>query len=113
MSTPDRTTYPAVVVHLPPGDESLVRRLLHALPAWIFISVVHALLLALFLLVNYDSPSAGINAEPAIINNLADEPADESLTVLDLGSDATRETNFPVDRIEPVSIPGQVTLDEL
>src|SRR5438067_1694708 len=113
MSTTDRTSYPAVVLHRPQGDESLVRRLLHALPAWIVSSVAHAVLLALFLLVTYSSSSAGINAEPAVFNNLVDEPADESLTSLDLGTDPTKETNFPVDRIEPVSIPGQVTLEEL
>src|SRR5262249_15422071 len=100
----------AVIRHTPfAEDEGLdLRRIL---PAWIISGVIHVVLLSAFLLVTYSvaaAPSDKIEHVEAI--GLADDDAwkNKILTNEEVGNDPELPTNYDLNRIADVSVPGLV-----
>jgi hypothetical protein len=87
---------------------------LRMLPAWIISGVLHVIFLALFLLVTVASSSADEGPPDEVMDSQVEEaPAKQDLTNTDLGIDAEVATNYNVDRIEEVSVPGPVLPNEV
>lgn len=84
---------------------------------WAFLAsivslVAHVVLLVLVMLINVDVVEASVGevADTLVEEELPEKQLD--LTNLDLGIESTLETNYNVDRIEEVSVPGMVNHDE-
>src|SRR5262249_40362406 len=83
--------------------------LLHVLPAWIVSGVIHAVLLVLFSFVLVSGGTASIQTEQSVIETKIDDPTtDANLTNEDIGLNPDLPTNYNVDRIADVSVPGPV-----
>jgi len=74
--------------------------------------VAHVVIGLLFLMVRFDTPvvQAGEVGETVVEEQVPEKILD--LTNLDLGIDSSRETNYNVDRIEDLSVPGPVNPQE-
>lgn len=112
--TPDRPAA-AVVIRQPlPAPANRSRRLRLSAPAWLASGVIHLLLLLLFLQVDFatglDQP---INLESVIIDTKVEDPdKPANLENDEVGLDPAVPTNFNVDRIETVSVPGLINANE-
>jgi len=82
---------------------------LRALPVWVTSAVVHIVMLILFSLITFGSASAESDRTKVVQTTEVEEAQKEAdLTNTDIGLDDTQQTNFNVDRIEEVSVPGPV-----
>jgi hypothetical protein len=86
----------------------------HLLPAWIISGVVHVVLLCLFLLVTVGDSPGGVDTHLAVIESkIDDEVRERNLTNDEIGNDPELPTNYNVERIEDVSVPGTVKVEEI
>jgi hypothetical protein len=94
-------------------DEGIdLRRLL---PAWIISGVIHVVVLALLMIPQLGSGRAEAGSETAVIeSSVSDEQSmlDKNLTNDEIGNDPDLPTNYNVDRIEEVSVPGPINPNE-
>jgi hypothetical protein len=85
-------------------------------PAWVVSGGLHAALIAAILLSPGLNPPAESEAAPPeqVLETRIDEPQAEkqNFDTTDIGLDWSKETNYNVERIENVSVPGQVRPDE-
>ncbi len=81
-----------------------------AIPVWVFSAVVNIGMLVVFAFIPSSIASADDAAKTKVIQTTeVEEPQKEpDLTNTDIGLDDTQQTNFNVDRIEEVSVPGPV-----
>jgi len=88
--------------------------LLRMLPAWIISAVLHVVIIGMFLFVTVGIGTAG-DAPPDEVNEtqVEEPPAKEDLTNTDLGIDSDVPTNYDVERIAEVSVPGPVLPNEV
>lgn len=105
---------PALIRHTPTlGDDNDTTDIRRLIPAWIISGVVHVVLLSLFLLVTVSQAPGTVNTELTTIESKVEEPvSDKNLTNDDIGNDPDLPTNYNVDRIEEVSVPGPVNPNE-
>src|SRR5207244_1159380 len=85
------------------------------IPAWAISGGIHTLLMAAFLLYQWFAPGAhAVPPENQLIETKLDDAKAEQQNFenTDVGLDPTKETNYNVDRIENVSVPGIVRPDE-
>jgi hypothetical protein len=82
---------------------------LYALPVWVTSAVVHGVMLVLFSLITFGTATAEAGKTQVVQTTEVEEAQKEpDLTNTDIGLDDTQQTNFNVDRIEEVSVPGPV-----
>lgn len=84
-------------------------------PAWVISGGIHLLLMAAFLAGNYffGGRVAATPPENQIVETkLDDDQQKQNFENTDVGLDPTKETNYNVDRIENISVPGIVRPDE-
>ncbi len=114
MSTPVESPAPALIRgSLHTGEASGGFDLTRLLPAWIVSGVIHVILLCLFLLITLSSTASPVATEVAVVENkIEDDYKDKNLTNEDLGNDPDLPTNYNVDRIADVSVPGPVNPTE-
>ena len=95
------------------GDDDGVdlRRLI---PAWIISGVIHVVLLSLLLLFTVGETIGGVGSETAVIESQVDDKdsRDVNLENDEIGNDPDLPTNYNVDRIEEVSVPGPINPNE-
>jgi hypothetical protein len=104
---PDLITAPPRAPEAPPLELGKL------MPAWIISGVVHVVLLSLFLLVTVSDSSGGINTQLGVIEcRVEDEVRDRNLVNDEIGNDPDLPTNYNVERIEEVSVPGPVKVEE-
>ena len=114
MAKPVQPARPAVIRVSPlEGRYSPLMELVRAMPAWIISAGIHGVLLVLFFLVlkpsdlNADDKKNDQQAET--FNSKVEAPQKETiLTNVEEGLDAEVPTNYNVERIEDVSVPGPV-----
>jgi hypothetical protein len=95
------------------SDEDNTADLRRLVPAWIISGVVHVVLLSLFLLVTVSQGQGSINTELSVIESKVDDDVKEKNLVNDeIGNDPDLPTNYNIDRIEEVSVPGPVMPNE-
>src|SRR5271154_1209409 len=95
------------------SDEDNTADLRRLVPAWIISGVVHVVLLSLFLLVTVSQGQGSINTELSVIESkVEDDVKDKNLENDEIGNDPDLPTNYNVDRIEEVSVPGPVNPNE-
>ena len=85
------------------------------LPAWIISGVIHVVLLSLFLLVYVGSGSATTSGmENTIIETKVDDNdvKEANLTNDDIGNDPDLPTNYNIERLDDVSVPGPLMPNE-
>jgi len=114
-SKPESEGAPVVIRSIAaPGAASPTRVMPVLLLAWIVSGIVHAVLLFLFLFVTVNTTSANLTTETKVIDTQIDDekPKDANLTNDDLGLDPDQALNFNNVRIEPISVPGPVKMDE-
>ena len=105
---------PALIRHTPTlGDDNSTTDIRRLIPAWIISGVVHVILLSLFLLVTVTGANSAVNTELTHIESkVEDTPIDKNLTNDEIGNDPDLPTNYNVDRIAEVSVPGPVSPNE-
>src|SRR5262249_35736877 len=84
-------------------------------PAWAISGGIHTLLMAVFLIYQWLVPTvpAGPPEKQIVETKLDDGKAEQqNFENTDVGLDPTKETNYNVDRIENISVPGIVRPDE-
>ncbi len=95
------------------SDEDNTADMRRLIPAWIISGVVHVVLLSLFLLVTVASSTATPNTELSVIESkVEDNVSEKNLVNEDIGNDPDLPTNYNIDRIEEVSVPGPVVPDQ-
>ncbi len=95
------------------NDEGGGMDLRRLLPAWIISGVIHVVLGMLFLLVTLTSNASPVATEVAVVENKIEEDyKDKNLTNEEIGNDPDLPTNYNVDRIADVSVPGPVNPNE-
>jgi hypothetical protein len=104
----------ALVRHTPlQGDDDGIdlRRLI---PAWLISGVIHVLLLSLLLLFSIGDTFGSMGTENAVVESGIDDKdaKDVNLENDDVGNDPDLPTNYNVDRIEEVSVPGPINPNE-
>ncbi|MBY0525538.1 MAG: terpene cyclase/mutase family protein [Gemmataceae bacterium] len=104
---------PQLIKNIPtPGDEDTTTDMRRLIPAWIISGVIHVVLLSLFLLVTVSQGQGSMQTELSVIESKVEEDVrDKNLTNDEIGNDPDLPTNYNVDRIEEVSVPGPVTND--
>src|SRR5215467_12724583 len=89
---------------------------LKVIPVWILSAVVHGAILGLgFVLLSLLSNLKAAEPEeqePVTTTQVEEERKDQDLTNTDLGMDDSVPLNYNVDRIEDVSVPGQVDVTQ-
>lgn len=96
---------------IPGHEEVSVGTVVRTFPAWVVSVVFHAVLLALFLFVTASGTGAVETENEIFETKIEDAPEDANLTNDDLGIDPDLPTNYDMDRIEDVSVPGPVDVD--
>jgi len=95
------------------GDDDGIdlRRLI---PAWIISGVIHVVLLSLLLLFTVGETMGGVGSETAVIESEVEDDTsrDANLENDEIGNDPDLPTNYNVDRIEEVSVPGPINPNE-
>jgi hypothetical protein len=87
---------------------------LRMLPAWIISGALHVVIIVMFFFVTVGLGSAGDVPQDEVNETSVEEPpAKEDLTNTDLGIDSEVPTNYDVQRIEEVSVPGPVLPNEV
>src|SRR5262249_7650131 len=83
---------------------------LRAVPVWVTSAVVHGVMLVLFTFITFGTVSAEDAAKAKVVQTTEVEEAQKEpdLTNTDIGLADPQQTNFNVDRIEGVSVPGPV-----
>jgi hypothetical protein len=85
----------------------------HVLPAGVLSVVLHFALAALFLFITVSGSAAPLTPETAVIETkVEDNPQEKNLENEDIGNDPDLPTNYNIDRIEDVSVPGPVNPNE-
>jgi hypothetical protein len=103
-----RSKTPPVIRTAPVGTASGSADLMRVLPAWIISGVVHAVFLLLFMLVTLPSIKADATVEvkaPESLSQIEDVPPAD-LTNPEMGLDPAIPTNYDVERLADVSVPG-------
>lgn len=93
-------------------DERFMRR---QMPAWIISGGIHLALMAVFLIVaSFQTEATTAPPENTVIETKVEEaPAEkQNFENTDVGLDPAKETNYNLDRIENISVPGQFKPDE-
>jgi hypothetical protein len=94
------------------GDP-IVKDMSKQVPAWITSFVVHVVLLALFLLVRGPAKGDDASKENALLDTRVEEQEKEyNLINPDIGNNPDLPTNYNMDRIEEISVPGPVNMNE-
>src|SRR6516225_10082023 len=114
MADNGRQAGAALIRHTPlQGDDEGVdlRRLI---PAWIISGVIHVVLLSLLLLFTIGDTFGSVGTENAVVESSVDDKdaKDANLENDDIGNDPDLPTNYNVDRIEEVSVPGPINPNE-
>jgi hypothetical protein len=83
---------------------------LRVLPIWALSFVVHIVMLVAFTFITFGSATAEEAGKTKVVQTteVEEQQKDADLTNTDIGVDDTQQTNFNVDRIEEVSVPGPV-----
>ena len=81
---------------------------LRVLPIWCLSFVVHIVMLVAFTFITFGSATAEEAGKTKVVQTteVEEQQKDADLTNTDIGVDDTQQTNFNVDRIEEVSVPG-------
>jgi hypothetical protein len=104
----------ALIRHTPlQGDDEGIdlRRLI---PAWIISGVIHVVLLSILLLFTIGDTFGSIGSENAVVESQVDEKdtKDANLENDEIGNDPDLPTNYNIDRIEEMSVPGPLNPNE-
>jgi hypothetical protein len=105
---------PALIRHSPFTEEEGLD-LRRIIPAWIISGVIHVVLLSAFLLITYTVSAAAPDKVETIVENKIDDDEsyrDKNLTNDEIGNDPDLPTNYNLDRIADVSVPGPVNPNE-
>jgi hypothetical protein len=111
----DGTAAAAPLIRMTPlqGDDEGIdlRRLI---PAWIISGVIHVVLLSLLLLFSIGDTFGSVGSENSVVESQVDEKEakDANLENEEIGNDPDLPTNYNVDRIEEVSVPGPINANE-
>jgi hypothetical protein len=103
-----RVKAPPVIRSTPAAGQTATSDVLRILPAWIVSVLFHAVILGLFWLV---MPPL-TRAEPTVevvatqLTQIEDTPKDVELTNPDMGTDPSLPTNYDIDQLADVSVPG-------
>jgi hypothetical protein len=117
-SAPAPAPYRSPLIRLDGGAETFGERVLkRQVPAWLISVAVHAVLLGLFVVFNLffvkDTGSQAVGAETQELQTkVEDDEKHENFENPDVGKDVDLPTNYNIDRIEDVSVPGNVKPDE-
>jgi hypothetical protein len=80
-----------------------------AIPAWILSALVNGVILLLFCLITWNTGTASTEVGIEVVKTeVEDVPKEPDLTNTDIGLDADVPTQFNVDRLDEVSVPGPV-----
>jgi hypothetical protein len=85
------------------------------IPAWIISGVIHTVLLSLFLVITTTTAVAVDKVDTIPAENRIDEDEawqDKNLTNDEIGNDPELPTNYNVDRVADISVPGPVNPNE-
>ncbi|GIW79406.1 MAG: hypothetical protein KatS3mg105_1213 [Gemmatales bacterium] len=110
MQKPMRPVVVIDVDQIGATDDS--RRISRVIPAWIISMCINAAVIASFFLVNFtqaDSPETEVARFETIVEDTSKPP---NLENDDIGLDPDVATNYNVDRIEEISVPGPVNAME-
>src|SRR5262245_57367489 len=110
-TAPTRQPLAAFIIRDVPGSqpEERTTHWQRLVPAWIISGIVHVVLLSLFLLVAVDEGRSSIATElSALESKIDDDVKEKNLVNDDIGNDPDQPTNYNVDRIEEISVPGVV-----
>src|SRR6516165_9296093 len=104
----------ALIRHTPlQGDDEGVdlRRLV---PAFISSGVIHVAFALIVFGIGFSATSASVGTENAVVESSVDDKdaKDANLENDDIGNDPDLPTNYNVDRIEEVSVPGPINPNE-
>ena len=117
MATPVKSPARPAVIRVDPlaGRSSPLMELFRALPAWIISAGVHGVLIVLFIVVVGDPKSLGNEKQGTATEPLTTKvevtQKDVILTNVDEGLDPELSTNYDVNRIDDVSVPGPPDAD--
>src|SRR5262245_14303668 len=106
------------LIRLDGGAETFGERMLkRQVPAWLISVAVHAVLLGLFVVFNLffvkDTGSQAVGAEAQELQaKVEEDEKQQNFENPDVGNDVDLPTNYNVNRIEDVSVPGTVKPDE-
>ena len=104
---------PAVIRRNPLLEGEGSSAFMRTMPAWIVSAVLNSIILGSFLWVTQSSATATVETEQYIIESkVEDNPQDANLTNDDIGLNPDLPTNYDVDRIAEVSVPGPVNVNE-
>ncbi|MFO0807896.1 MAG: prenyltransferase/squalene oxidase repeat-containing protein [Gemmataceae bacterium] len=93
-------------------DDRFLKR---QVPAWVISGGIHLLLISAFLIsAAFNTPIVAPPPENVIIETKVEDAAPEKQNFenTDVGLDPSKETNYNLDRIENISVPGQFKPDE-
>lgn len=106
----------APIVRLENYGESTMQRLLkRQVPAWFISLSLHIVLLGLIVVINLvfgKTNVAAQNVETVIDTKVEDEEKNHNFENPDIGLDPNLPTNYNIDRIDDVSVPGPLKPDE-
>jgi hypothetical protein len=107
---------PLVTVHPanPAAEDRSERFLKRQVPAWIISGGIHLVLMAAFLVVAGFNKAAdrGDLENQVVETRVEDAQPVQNFENTDVGLDPNKETNYHIDRLENVSVPGQFKPDE-
>jgi hypothetical protein len=111
-SKPASGAVPVVIAHFP-GSEEDPNRWRRLIPAWIISGVTHLILIGLFLILNLRLSADTVATQQLIIETAVEtETKPPNLENDEIGMDPDLLTNYNVDRLEDVSVPGPVNPNE-
>lgn len=102
-----------VLVRAAAGGDPSARDWRRLVPAWIISGVIHVALLVLFVLIQ--GPASGgdpTKMEQTVVETKVEEEKQYNLENPDIGNDPDLRTNYNMDRIEEISVPGPVNPSE-
>lgn len=80
--------------------------------AFVISAAIHLSLLFVFFTLTMTTPFTATPAEPPVETKAADAESKPRFDTEDIGRDPTKSLNYNVDRVETVSVPGPLRLDE-
>jgi hypothetical protein len=93
-------------------DEGIDLRKL--IPAWVISGVIHVVTLSVLLLVTVGASGGSVNGDYVLLQSDVDNPVKDANFYEDsIGDDPETPLAYPLDRIEPISVPGPINPNEL
>ncbi len=106
---------PALIHHTPlqGDDEGIDLRKL--IPAWIISGLVHVAALSVLLLITFGANGGWVGGTTMtyLDSDVNDSSKDWNFDTEDIGDDPETPLNYPVERIETISVPGPINPNEL